>query len=417
MTTRRFLIIVLTLVLTVSVLTGMVNALDISAKADAKPAARANLSNVRDFTAADTINGLNYAVDGGMLFAGDEMGWTQLSTPESVIVGAVAVDTVAGDTIYIGAANEMAIYRSKDGGDNWLRVPLTDNAIGGVTDIAVDSAQRLIYVGTDTAGLFRLRDVDSSVTLGGHLLLDQPVLQVATDSTGKGLAFARTAWNLYRGENYGLTWVTVENLMSAPTAIAIADTNPATVYVGTIDRGVLQSNDGVTWSMANEGLNMVPGSRLKVDALAVDPAQPTTLYVATSYLYGSAELHSTPSTVAMRDADTLAWTPISTDAGDSVAVVELMPVSGQQGAVMALTTQSRTPIAYGNATIAQSPAVEEVATTTTPAAQTQLPSAISWAVAGLAAVALLFAVASDLRSRRPQPAARMAASTINLNNR
>jgi hypothetical protein len=329
------------------------------------------------------------------------------------VVGAVAVDSVAGDTIYMGAANEMAIYRSKDGGDNWLRVPLTENAVGGVTDIAVDSAQRLIYVGTDTAGLFRLRDVDSSVVLGGQLLLDQPVLQVATDSTGKGLAFARTAWNLYRGENFGLTWVTVEDLMSAPTAIAIANTNPATVYVGTLDRGVLQSTDGVTWSMANDGLNMVPGSRLKVDALVVDPALPTTLYVATSYLHGTAELHSTPSTVAMRDGETMAWTPVTSDASN-VAVVELMPVSGQPGAVMALTTESRTPVAYGNATIAQSPVVEEATTPAATSTGLQIPAALSWAIAGLAAVALAFAVANDLRSR-PQPARRMAASTVNLN--
>jgi hypothetical protein len=410
MTARRILIIVLTLVLVVSVLAGFVNALDTSAK----PAVRANLSNVRDFTAAQTTNGLNYAVDGGLLFAGGEMGWTQIATPQDIVVGAVAVDSAAGETIYIGAANEMAIYRSKDGGNNWMRVPLTEDAVGGVTDIAVDSAQRLIYVGTDTAGLFRLRDVDSSMVLGGHLLLDEPVLQVATDSTGKGLAFARTAWNLYRGENFGLTWVTVDTLMSVPTAIAIADTNPATVYVGTMDRGVLQSNDGITWSMANDGLNLIPGSRLKVDALAVDPAQPTNLYVATSYLHGTAELHNTPSTVAMRSDELMAWTPIPTGADSTVAVVELMPVSGQPGAVMALTTESRTPLAYGNVSVAQLPVIEDVATTTTPATSAQFPSAVSWTIAGLAAVALLFAVVSDLRSRRPQPATRMAPSTVHL---
>jgi hypothetical protein len=410
MTARRILIVVLTLVLTVSVLTGMANAFDTSAA----PAVRANLSNVRDFSAADTVDGLSYAVDGGLLFANDGVGWSQIETPNDVIVSAVAVDSVAQDTLYIGAANEMAIYRSQDAGGSWTRVPLTEDAIGGVTDVAVDSAQRLVYVGTDTAGLFRLRDVDSSVVLGGHLLLDEPVLQVATDNTGKGLAFARTAWNLYRAENFGLSWVAVDTLMSAPTAIAVANTDPATVYVGTIDRGVLQSQDGITWSMANDGLNMVPGSRLKVDALAVDPAQPANLYVATSYLYGTTELHSTPSTVAMRNGDAQAWTPVETGSDASLTVVELMPVSGQPGAVMALTTESRTPLALGNATIAaQSPAVEEVATPATPAATWQLPSFVSWTIAGLAAIALAFAVISDLRSR-PQPRSRMTPRTVEL---
>src|SRR5690606_19980743 len=126
--------------------------------------------------------------------------------------------------VYVGAANEMAIYRTLDNGNSWLRIPLADGFVGGVTDIAVDGAQRLLYVGTDTAGLFRLRDVGSSVILSGHLLLDAPVLEVVVDSTGKGMAFARTEWNLYRAENFGLAWVAVNNLQSAPTALAIANT-------------------------------------------------------------------------------------------------------------------------------------------------------------------------------------------------
>ena len=70
---------------------------------------------------------------------------------------------------------------------NWLRVPLTSDYIGGVTAIAVDSVQRLVYVGTDTAGLFRLRDVGSSMLVSGQLLLDEPVIEVVADSAGSGL--------------------------------------------------------------------------------------------------------------------------------------------------------------------------------------------------------------------------------------
>jgi len=260
MNARKIAIVALTIVLIVALFTGVASAFG----AKAAPVVRTQLSNVRDFDAvASQID--SYAVDGGALFKGRPGGWTQISTPETVVVSAVAADSTDSNVLYIGAANEMAIYRTLDTGRSWLRIPLADGFVGGVTDIAVDGVQRLVYVGTDTAGLFRMRDVGSSVILGGHLLLDAPVLQVVTDNTGKGMAFARTQWNLYRAENYGLAWVAVNNLQSTPTAVAIADTDPAKVYVGTMDRGLLSSSDGREWTLSNAGLNFVPGSRLKVN--------------------------------------------------------------------------------------------------------------------------------------------------------
>jgi hypothetical protein len=314
-------------------------------------------------------------------------------------VGAVAVDSTDStdaSTLYIGAANEMAIYRSLDDGNSWLRVPLTDEYVGGVTDIAVDGAQRLLYVGTDTAGLFRLRDVGSSVILSGHLLLHAPVLEVVADSTGRGLAFARTEWNLYRAENYGLVWIAVDNLQSTPTAIALANTEPAQIYVGTMDRGVLVSTDGIEWTTANAGLNFVPGSRLMVNDLAIDAAQPEVLYVATSFLYGTSEIHESPAGVAVSTNGAQAWTPINE--ATNLAVAELLPVSGVTGGVYALTTDSRTPLALGNA-----PIISEESVVSQPVAQPAASgtSIFAWVIAALAALALLSAVAMDLRNRRP----------------
>jgi hypothetical protein len=399
MSIRRIMIIALTIVLVIAVFTGVVNAID----ANPKLATRAVLDNVRAYAPAMTADAPAYAVDAGVLFRGQPGAWVQVNTPKDVIVNAVATDGANSDVVYIGAANEMALYRSDDAGRNWMQIPLTNEHIGGVTDIAVDSAQRLIYVGTDTAGVFRLRDVGSSVVNSGQLLLqNEPVIEVAADSTGAGLAFARTEWNLYRAENYGLSWVVVNNLQSAPTALEIANTQPATVYVGTMDRGVLQSNDGLTWTLANEGLNFVPGSRLHVNDLAIDPQQPEVLYVATSYIYGTSEVHESPAGVAMSTNGAQAWASLSDDRNYSVA--ELLPVSGQPGAVYALTTQSRTPLALGEAPVTQ-PAAESVAAVA-PAPALNITAIASWVIAALAGLALLFAVVSDLRSRQAQTAER-----------
>lgn len=114
---------------------------------------------------------------------------------------------------------------------------------------------------------------------------------------------------------------------AAPTALAVVNRYPATVYVGTLDRGLLMSHDGVRWSMANDGLGFTPGVRLAVDAIAVDPAQLDVLYVATSYLFGHAEVHQTPSGVSMSVDGGGVWQPLATVAEAPVA--ELLPVTGR----------------------------------------------------------------------------------------
>lgn len=372
---------------------------------------KSTLDNVRAYAPASTQEGAAYAIDGGLLFTSNNGQWLQVSTPKEIIVSAVATtqDMAETESIYIGAANQMAIYRSTDGGESWLHVPMSDAYVGGVTDLAVDSNLRLVYVGTDTAGLFRLRDVGPSMIVTSHLLLDEGVREVVTDNTGAGMAFARTDWNLYRADNLGMRWETVGSLGSPPTALAIANTEPVAVYVGTTDRGLLTSNDGVNWTTANAGLGMTPGTRLKIDALSVDPQLPDVLYVATSYLFGSTTVQQTPVSVAMSVNGAEAWMPLQ--ALDSVAVAELMPVAGQPGAVYALMANNRTPLAMGEAPamtveVAQVAEIVQVETLTETSLTADEASSsnntLAWIVAALAAAALLFAIFSDIGKGKGQ---------------
>jgi hypothetical protein len=409
MNARRIFIMITTVVLVIAVMVGAVNALNAN-----NTNSIATLENVRDYAATSIDGGTNYAIDAGNLFAGGPEGWTQVKTPKDVIVSAIDVDTNNAEQIYIGAANEMAVYRSQNSGRNWERYALSEDAVGGVTDIAVDSYQKLVYVGTDTAGLFRLRDVGSSLVLNAQLMLGEPVLEVVADDTGAGMAFARTEWTLYRAEGYGLNWIEVENLSSAPTALAVANTNPATVYVGTTDRGLLRSQDGgFTWDLANEGLGFAPGTRLHIDALAADPMQPDVLYVASSYIFGSTTAHNTPSTIAVSTNGAQEWAVLDEGATTSAAVAQLLPVSGETGAVYALTMDSRSPQALGSAPLASSDTVE----TAVPGTALSLRGVLTWVIAGLAALALGFAVFVDLRSRRKseRPATTLAPEMVSSN--
>ena len=397
---RKLFFILTTAILIVAVFTGIVSALDVRQPLVIK----ANLENVGSFATATHATGMNYAVDNGELFAGRPGEWVKLNTPDNVIVGAVAADSSRPSNIYLGAANEMTVYRSTDRGESWMRVPLTGEYVGGVTTLAFDPVNRVLYAGTDTAGVFRLRDVGSSMIAGGQTVLDEPVKQVVTDNTGAGLTFVRTTMDLYRAENGGLNWAKVEDLGSAPTAMAVVNGIPATVYVGTADRGIVATHDGSTWELANDGLGMMPGTRLYVNALATDPAQLDVLYAAISYLTGSTQVHQSPVGVTMSTNGGASWSGLANNTADAVA--ELMPVAGSTGAVYALTTTSRTPLALGTAPVI-SEATAVAAAPTAPAVS--LSSVLSWVIAGLAAAALVFALVYDAARRSKRPVTTAAA--------
>ncbi len=336
------------------------------------------LYNVREYAPAAQPGGLNFAVEGGKLYAGGAEGWRRLAIPNALIASAVASHPQQAGVVYLGAANEATVYVSSDSGQSWMKIPLAAQAVGGVTAIAVDGTNRLVYVGTDTDGVYRLRDVGSSMIASGHLLLDEPVEEMVAAA---GIAYIRTRWQLYRAEEMGLRWVAVENLPSPATALAIAQTTPPTVYVGTASSGVRSSQDGVNWQPVNNGLAFSPGSQLYVNSLAVDPAQPQVVYAATSLIFGSANARTTPLGVSLSSDGGLGWSQLA--AISDVAVAELLPVSGQTGALYALTEASRTPVALGSA-----PRMTVVAASVGNGLLTGQSNTgmLAWMLAGLAAV-------------------------------
>jgi hypothetical protein len=78
---RRILIAVLSIVLVAAALSGVVNTVE----SHPMPAQRAELANVRDYAAAQLPGGTNYAVDGGVLFKGQQDDWIQVAAPRDVV--------------------------------------------------------------------------------------------------------------------------------------------------------------------------------------------------------------------------------------------------------------------------------------------------------------------------------------------
>jgi len=369
---------------------------------------RTTLHNIQDYVASAERSGIHFAIEDGTLFTGTPNRWRQINTPVGVSVSAIASDYKDSNSvpvIYIGAANELALYHSLDFGESWIHTPLALNEAGGITEITLDAAQKVLYVGTDTSGIYRLRDAGNELRVNNHILIDQPILEIVSDSAGVGIAYARTEWQLYRADQYGMRWFEVEGMPSAPTALAIANTMPATAYVGTVGHGILKNSGGKNWVPHNQGLQYGAGNRMRIDALAVDQTDPNVLYASASYLFGSRNTQS-QSAGAFMTTDGTTWEKMLAEQDGLEPIVDLFPIHGEVGSVFALTDQSSATAAFSS-NVESTASTAQINSSTAAASSTEAATngwnkrMISWIIAGLAALALLFAILTDIRRRTP----------------
>jgi photosystem II stability/assembly factor-like uncharacterized protein len=113
-------------------------------------------------------------------------------------------------------------------------------------------------------------------------------------------AIARDAWLCYTGASLLLAigtlfstvayagqgvWTSGGPYGGDVRALAINPANPATLYAGTLGGGVFKSTDsGATWAVANAGTyNYGSGlTNLAINALAINPSNPATIYAGTN---------------------------------------------------------------------------------------------------------------------------------------
>jgi photosystem II stability/assembly factor-like uncharacterized protein len=219
--------------------------------------------------------------------------------PAGFGVLALAIDPVtsalyAGLGGYWGGSGGGGVYKSTDGGLNWINTGLPPNM--GVQALAIDPANRLtLYAGTDVGGVFMSSDggVTWSSITADPLLLNVYTLAIAAASSSSFAANDPvTSSTLYAGayvggvfktSNGGVTWSAVNNGLPTDaviTALAIDSMNPGTLYTGKgtpwgTSGGVFKSIDGGnSWRDITAGLP----TDFSIHALAIDPWTPGTLY-------------------------------------------------------------------------------------------------------------------------------------------
>ncbi len=202
-------------------------------------------------------------------------------------VESLAVDPRDPDRVYAGTWRQA--YRTLDGGGSWQRIHqgmAIDRDVFSVTidprnpDALLVGTCNFIYV-SDTGGN------DWKELRRGLARDHNRVHVVAHDPANPNVLYAGTRGALYRSEDAGasfqiaLAGVSVSAIQVAPMGLP--------VYVGTEERGVMVSRDGITFTEHNNGLyasrvvafDALPGApRVLFAARSEGPTQDT-LYIST----------------------------------------------------------------------------------------------------------------------------------------
>ena len=243
---------------------------------------------------------LNNGSQPGGVYRSDDDGRTwQLVSPKSNLAFDVLAVHPTNDAILYGgtAGGPVAatnnLWRSEDGGQTWHKLSLnlpanSDAVIPGVTALALDPAQpELLYVSTAGQGVYRF-DVGSE-SPGYNLVGDLSLHDAHVNDLVIGMdhrVYALTNDGLFANDNE--SWKKLEALPEVPISLAVAPTEPQTLYAGGPSSGVYRStNGGQSWDRIGGDWWLLPGAALRGTALAVDEQDASHVAVTTAYGIGN----------------------------------------------------------------------------------------------------------------------------------
>lgn len=190
--------------------------------------------------------------------------------PYSVLSGLFA--------LWIGVASDRALAAS------WV-------ALGpegaDVTTLAVAaSSPEVVYLGTFGGGVFKSTNGAASWLPASAGLPDLHIQQIVVDPKNPDNVYALAAPQgsgfFFRSTDGGASWSAAGNGLGDEedaSALAIDPVNPSTLYLGSFTRIYKSTTSGTSWVPADTEFPELLG----VEGLAVDPANPAIVYAASAY--------------------------------------------------------------------------------------------------------------------------------------
>jgi uncharacterized protein (TIGR03437 family) len=241
---------------------------------------------------AGNTNSQNPAFPGGVqtrpgnsvLFEGAAGGinWTSLSLGGATVVNWIAAAPSVPSRLY--AATDRGVFTSSDGGSTWTAAG-SQGLLGPAQVLAVDAGSPTTVYAAERSGFYVSTDGAATFTsavngIGPLVAIPQAPTAIFANPALPGMVFAMTQnpWALYRSTDGAKTWTALtvpDPFQGTPAAMAFVPSAPQTLFLGQEGGPVLKSTDnGNTWAVA------MAQSVADNQALAVDPTNPSTIYVA-----------------------------------------------------------------------------------------------------------------------------------------
>jgi photosystem II stability/assembly factor-like uncharacterized protein len=203
--------------------------------------------------------------------------WTASSSGiNAASVLALALDPSNPATLYAGVLG--GLFKSTNGGISWTPVKLPELRFPAVFSFAIEQiSSSTVYVGS-SEGVFKMARNGPNVSVR-HTDLSSNAVRVIALSPPMTL-YASNAGGLLKSVNGGASWIeTGSGLGGADVqALAIDPSIPGTLYAGTTIAGIFKStNKGAHWTGINIGL-----ASKQIAALAIDPSATETVYAGTA---------------------------------------------------------------------------------------------------------------------------------------
>ena len=203
--------------------------------------------------------------------------------------GAVAVTGVTDSPNFpllqaVQPAGFQGLFKSTDGANTW-NSSNSGMTSGNIFSIQVDpSNPSVIYalVGVGSlAGVFKSTDGGAdwtSASSGLESATFAPVSShrnlLALDPQHSGTLYVGLAGTVFKTTNSAASWTSAATGLPTIQAVAVDPVTPTTLYLGTSSSGVYKSaNGGNSWNAFNTGL-----TNLNVQALVVDPQNSSNVY-------------------------------------------------------------------------------------------------------------------------------------------